>query len=206
MKAKPSILELDFGMGNIRSLEKAFEHHGADIRVSDRADDIKKADVLVLPGDGAFSKAMEEIRARGFLEPICEHVKKGKPLLGICIGFQILYEESEEFGNHKGLGFLPGKVERFPDSAGVVPHMGWSDVHMLKRDDFVKDLPEKTWFYFVHSYRVPTINEYTLASCDYAGEFTAIVRKENIIGTQFHPEKSQDMGLHLIDNFLEMIA
>ncbi|RME90926.1 MAG: imidazole glycerol phosphate synthase subunit HisH [Candidatus Hydrogenedentota bacterium] len=200
---KPLFLELDFGMGNIRSLEKAFEHVGANIKVSSNKNDIAKADALILPGDGSFGQAMKEIQMRGMLDPIYKHVEAGKPLFGVCIGFQILFESSEEYGFHQGFGFLEGKVTRFVN-VPEIPHMGWAPVN-LADDKLFKGLPSPAWFYFVHSYRVEGKNKNAIGLCNYGGEFTAIVRKGNMLGVQFHPEKSHEVGIQLIQNFVQSL-
>jgi len=200
------ILELDFGMGNIRSLEKAFEHLGAPIRVSSNAQDIKNATALVLPGDGAFAQAMSEIKKRGMFEEIVSFVKSGRPTLGICIGFQVLFEESHEFENSRGFGFFQGKLKKFNSQNLDVPHMGWSTTHVNGETKLLNGLSAKEFFYYVHSYRLAgsPLHNYATASCDYDGEFVAVIEHENLFGTQFHPEKSHDSGLKLLENFIKI--
>lgn len=202
--AAPFILELDFGMGNIRSLQKAFEHLGAPVVVDDTPEQILKADALLLPGDGAFGEAMNQLREREMIEPIQQHVAAGKPLLGVCIGFQVLFHSSNEFGNHTGLNFFQEKVTRFPEKVKPVPHMGWAPVQSDGKSRLLHGIENSSWFYFVHSYRVQSC-PYETAVAEYPDRFTAVVEKDNLFATQFHPEKSQKPGLTLLRNFLECI-
>ena len=203
-KEQPYILELDFGMGNIRSLQKAFEYLGANVSVEETAENINKADAVLLPGDGAFGEAMKQLKERKMVEPILDHVSKGKPLLGVCIGFQILFSSSSEFGQHSGLNLVPGKIERFPEIVKPVPHMGWSPVTQNRSSILFKDIPDKSWFYFVHSFRNMDSDKATGVAY-YPNAFTAVIEANNIFGTQFHPEKSQKAGLTLLQNFLECV-
>lgn len=201
------IVELDFGMGNIRSLQKAVEHIGYEIKVSDQASDVSTADVLLLPGDGAFGKAVSELKERGLYDETEKFLYSGKPVLGICIGFQILFESSDEFGSQKGFGFLPGHIAKFPreNAAGErfpVPHMGWSQIIIEKNDPLFESITDK-YFYFVHSYRLHGNHETTLATCNYTDTFTAVARKNNVYAVQFHPEKSHATGLQLLRNFMK---
>jgi len=202
MRADPKIVELDFGMGNIRSLQKAFEFLGKNVSVIQRPDSIAQADALLIPGDGAFGQAMENIKQAGFYEAIMDFVKTGKPVLGICIGFQILFHSSEEFDyTGTGLDIFPGRIEKFTSRDLIIPHMGWNKVAWEKPTRLNKDIPQESYFYFVHSYRYGKIHEYATGTAQYDGRFTAVIEKDNVYGVQFHPEKSYRMGLQLLKNF-----
>lgn len=203
----PKIVELDFGMGNIRSLQKAFEYINADITVSSDYHIAQKADVLVLPGDGAFAKAMLELRRLHLLDVILEFIAKKKPILGICIGFQILFSNSHEFQKELGINFFEGALQRFHgDKNNKVPHIGWNPVHFSHSSRLQNNIPNQAFFYFVHSYRVAGRHSYATATSHYGGEFTAIVEKENVFAAQFHPEKSHANGLQFLKNFLKEIS
>ena len=200
---------IDYEMGNLRSVEKAFEKLGFDARVSSNPDDLLTSDKVVLPGVGAFRDCITNLRDGGFVEPLLQHVEAGKPLLGICVGMQMLFDESEEFGRHKGLGLIPGKVTRFP--AGMeergerlkVPHMGWNTIQIQRPAPIFKDTAEGSYVYFVHSYYCAADNpDDVAASCRYGDiVFTAAIWRDNLMATQFHPEKSQDVGLKIFENF-----
>jgi len=200
---------IDYEMGNLRSVEKAFEKLGFDARVSNNPDDLLITDKVVLPGVGAFKDCITNLRDGGFVEPLLQHVEAGKPLLGICVGMQMLFDESEEFGRHKGLGLIPGKVARFP--AGMeergerlkVPHMGWNTIQIQRPAPLFKGTAEGSYVYFVHSYYCAADNpDDVAASCRYGDiVFTAAIWRDNLMATQFHPEKSQDVGLKIFENF-----
>ncbi len=200
---------IDYEMGNLRSVEKAFEKLGFGARVSNNPDDLLTTDKVVLPGVGAFKDCITNLRDGGFVEPLLQHVEAGKPLLGICVGMQMLFDESEEFGRHKGLGLIPGKVARFP--AGMeergerlkVPHMGWNTIQIQRPAPLFKDTAEGSYVYFVHSYYCAADNpDDVAASCRYGDiVFTAAIWRDNLMATQFHPEKSQDVGLKIFENF-----
>jgi imidazole glycerol-phosphate synthase subunit HisH len=200
---------IDYEMGNLRSVEKAFEKLGFDARVSNNPDDLLTTDKVVLPGVGAFKDCITNLRDGGFVEPLLQHVEAGKPLLGICVGMQMLFDESEEFGRHKGLGLIAGKVTRFP--AGMeergerlkVPHMGWNTIQIQRPAPLFKDTAEGSYVYFVHSYYCAADNPNDVAaSCRYGDiVFTAAIWRDNLMATQFHPEKSQDVGLKIFENF-----
>lgn len=200
---------IDYEMGNLRSVEKAFEKLGYAARVSRNPDDLLTTDKIVLPGVGAFRDCINNLRAGGFVAPLLQHVKSGKPLLGICVGMQMLFDESEEFGCHQGLGLVPGRVVRFP--AGMVdggerlkvPHMGWNNLHICKPAPFLKGTPDGSFVYFVHSYFCSADNPADVAAtCRYGEvEFCAAVWRDNLMATQFHPEKSQSVGLNIFDQF-----
>jgi len=200
---------IDYEMGNLRSVEKAFEKLGFEARISNKPEDLLNTDKIVLPGVGAFKDCINNLRGGGFVEPLLKHVESGKPLLGICVGMQMLFDESEEFGHHQGLGLIPGKVVRFP--AGMVeggerlkvPHMGWNNITLKKASPIFTGVEDGSFVYFVHSYYCAAEqDEDVAASCRYGDvEFCASVWRDNIMATQFHPEKSQDIGLKIFENF-----
>ena len=200
---------IDYEMGNLRSVEKAFEKLGYAARVSSNPEDILTTDKLVLPGVGAFRDCINNLRTGGFVEPLLQHVESGKPLLGICVGMQMLFDESEEFGRHKGLGLVPGKVIHFPTDMTEggerlkVPHMGWNSIHIKKPAPIFKDTADGSFVYFVHSYYCAADNQSDVAAtCRYGDvEFCAAVWRDNLMATQFHPEKSQTVGLDIFDKF-----
>lgn len=197
---------IDYGMGNIHSVHKAMQRFGAEVCVTSKLDDIRKADKLVLPGVGAFDDAMEELNKTGLAQVIKEEVKAGKPLLGICLGMQLMFEESEEAKKTKGLGILKGRVKRFSPKEGLkVPHMGWNQLKVNPDCPLLKSIKDSTYVYFCHSY-YPTPSEKAVvaATTDYGGDFASAVRKDNVYGAQFHPEKSQRAGLQMIENFVKL--
>jgi imidazole glycerol-phosphate synthase subunit HisH len=203
---------IDYEMGNLRSVEKAFEKLGFAARVSADPQDIVSADKVVLPGVGAFRDCIGNLRQGGFVEPLLEHVAAGKPLLGICVGMQMLFDESEEFGRHRGLGLIPGKVVRFPSGMIEngeqlkVPHMGWNSISIKQPAPIFSGIEDGSYVYFVHSYYCAAENRADIAaSCTYGEvEFCASVLHGNIMATQFHPEKSQTTGLRIFRNFGEL--
>lgn len=219
------IVIIDYGIGNLRSMEKALQAVGADVIRSDRAEDIQMADKVVLPGVGAFGACADEIRRRDLEQPILAAIASGKPFLGVCVGMQLLFDEGLEMGTHAGLGVLRGRVLRFdavPELAGVsasgrpdpapwdealkIPHMGWNTLEEVREDVLLADLPEAPYFYFVHSYIVvPDDPDDVLASCRYGVRFPAIVHRNNVYGVQFHPEKSQRNGLRVLKNFADRV-
>jgi imidazole glycerol-phosphate synthase subunit HisH len=195
---------IDYAINNLRSVEKAFLSMGIPVEVSDHPERIRAAEKLVLPGVGAFADAMCNLQAKGLPELIIEKVKGGTPLLGLCLGLQLLFSESEEFGRNLGLNFIPGKVKRLPPDLKV-PHIGWNQLHPKRRDPLLEGIPEGSFVYFVHSYYAdPADPSDTLATTDYGIEFLAMVRRGNVWATQFHPEKSQDVGLRILKNFAEL--
>ena len=201
MTGKPAIGVVDYGSGNLRSVSKAFEAAGASVRVSKDPGDFEAFDALVVPGVGAFGDCAGHLREAGLWEPLKEWINAGRPFLGICLGYQLLFESSEESPGVPGLGVLPGRVVRFADSHLKIPHMGWNSVRSPRAPLF--DALESASFYFVHSYYpVPGEPGAVSALCDYGGEFAAAVSAGNVHGTQFHPEKSQAAGLALLRNFL----
>ena len=203
---------IDYEMGNLRSVEKAFEKLGYEARVSNNPEDLLTTDKIVLPGVGAFRDCINNLRAGGFVEPLLQHVESGKPLLGICVGMQMLFDESEEFGRHQGLGLVSGKVVRFPTDMTEggerlkVPHMGWNNIQIQKPSPIFKDTDDGSFVYFVHSYYCAADNSSDVAAtCRYGEvEFCASVWRGNLMATQFHPEKSQDIGLNIFKNFGEL--
>jgi glutamine amidotransferase len=194
----------DYGIGNLGSVTKAFRHAGADVRLSGDPGELRAADALVLPGDGAFGAAMAEIERRSLVPVLREAVETGKPLLGICIGMQLLFEESEEHGLHRGLGFLPGRVRRF-DGEVRVPHMGWNGLRKRREHPLLDGLPEGGHVYFVHSYYCEAPAEVVIATADYGREFAAVVGRGSVLGVQFHPEKSQEIGLRMVASFVRLV-
>lgn len=196
---------VDYGIGNLGSVTKAFRHAGAATRLSADPEELARADALVLPGDGAFAATMDEIRRRGLLQPLRDAALRGRPLLGICIGMQVLFEESEEHGRHAGLGLLPGRVRRFAGELRV-PHMGWNALRRLQAHPLLQGIEEDSYVYFVHSYFCDAAPDVTLASADYGGDFPAVVGRRDVLGVQFHPEKSQAVGLRMIANFVGWLS
>lgn len=196
---------IDYKMGNIRSVAKAFEILGADAIISNKIEDLKKAERLVLPGVGAFSDGMKNLEELGLMEALSEEViKNKKPFLGICLGMQLIARESEEFGKHKGLGWLNAEIKefKFEDKSLKIPHVGWNNINIKKTGGLFEGIKNGAEYYFVHSYYMSCNEDITTATCNYGTEFTAAVQKGNIFATQFHPEKSQTAGLKLLKNFL----
>ena len=194
---------VDYGIGNLGSAAKAFRNVGAESVLSGDPDVLRKADTLVLPGDGAFGAAMDELRQRGLLPVLQEAVEQGRTLLGICVGMQLLFDHSEEHGSHRGLGLLPGRVRRFKGELPV-PHMGWNRLRRRQPHPLLEGLEDGAYVYFVHSYYCEAKDDVVVASSDYGVDFAAIVGKGNVLGVQFHPEKSQGVGLRMIDNFVRL--
>ncbi|HID62858.1 MAG TPA: imidazole glycerol phosphate synthase subunit HisH [Anaerolineae bacterium] len=196
---------IDYGMGNLRSVQRAFQKVGAEVVITDERETIKSARAVVLPGVGAFGDAMTNLRSQGLVETIERVVERGKPLFGICLGLQLFFEESEEMGLHRGLGFFPGQVRRF-DVGLKVPHIGWNQVHIRRQGPLLAGLADGSYAYFAHSYYVePTEDDIILATTDYGLDFASIVGQGNVFGIQFHPEKSQDVGLRILSNFVAMV-
>ncbi len=199
-----SIAIIDYGVGNLRSLEKAFAATGRQAVVSHDAYVLSEAKALVLPGVGAFGACMKALSERGFDRLVVERVAEGTPVLGVCVGMQLLFEESEEFGRTLGLGLLRGKVQRFADDLPV-PHVGWNQVQQTRAHPLTSGINDNSFFYFVHSYYCATDEpEVVLGRTDYIREYAPIVAQGNVAGVQFHPEKSQANGLKLLSNFAKM--
>ena len=195
---------IDYAINNLRSVEKALVSLGVAVEVSDDPQRIRQAKKIVLPGVGAFADAMNNLQARNLTGVLREQVEAGTPLLGLCLGLQLLFSESEEFGRTLGFNFIPGKVKRLPPYLKV-PHIGWNQLHFRRPDPLLEGVPEGSFVYFVHSYYAdPDSHEDILATTDYAIEFPAIARRGNVWATQFHPEKSQAVGLRILKNFAVM--
>jgi len=215
---------VDYGMGNLRSVQKAIERMGGCAVITAEAEVLDEAQGVILPGVGAFGDAMENLRARRLVEPVLRQIQAGKPFLGICLGMQLLFEESEEMGQHQGLGVFAGRVVRFvqrskeeksctsapllpcPPAPLRVPHIGWNQLHIRQESPLLAGVPDGGYAYFVHSYYVlPADETLVLATTDYGVEFASVVGSENLFGAQFHPEKSQEVGLRMLRNFVEMV-
>ena len=199
------IAVVDYGIGNLGSVTKGFRRAGAEVELSGDPEVLRRAAALVLPGDGAFAAAMAEIESRGLTPVLREAIERGTPLLGICIGMQLLFEESEEHGRHRGLGILPGRVRRFEGELKV-PHMGWNTLSARRPHAVLEGVEDGAYVYFVHSYYCDAAAEVVIAASDYGREFPAIVGRGNVLGLQFHPEKSQAVGLRLAANFVRSVA
>jgi imidazole glycerol-phosphate synthase subunit HisH len=201
---------VDYGMGNLRSVQKGFERMGHEAVVTSDAKTILNASKVVLPGVGAFPDCMRNLREYGLIDAVHKTVSSGKPFLGICLGLQLLFTESEEFGISKGLDIIKGKVIRFKGPAFdtlKIPHMGWNSLSIKRRPQALADVPDNSHFYFVHSFHVVPEDRGVIATTtDYGFEFVSSIWKDNIFATQFHPEKSQKVGLQLLRNFVELAA
>ena len=202
----PRITILDYGSGNLRSVLKAIELCGGVVRLASSAQHIEDAEALVVPGVGAFGDCLANLRRAGMDGVVREWVAAGRPYLGICLGYQLLFEGSEESPGVQGLGILPGTVRRFPASSGKVPHMGWNQVQQTRGPLFASASPNP-WFYFVHSY-YPELQDPACASswCEYGVRFASSVSLGSLHATQFHPEKSQSAGLNLLKDFLATLG
>lgn len=212
---KKKVVIIDYGHGNLYSINQACVHVGYSPIISSRAEDILSADSLILPGVGAFKVAMEELKGQALIEPIKEFVQKGNHLMGVCLGMQLLFDESEEFGNHLGLGFVKGKIKRFPktinDLKVRIPHIGWNKLFLDNYSENwdnspLKDVTDHDFMYFIHSYYGQPADESNILSMTNYQElnFCSSVRKDNIFGFQFHPEKSSEKGLSIYKNFLKL--
>ena len=196
---------VDYGIGNLGSVTKGFRRAGAEVELTGDPALLRRADALVLPGDGAFGATMAEIDGRGLAPLLREAVAAGTPLLGICIGMQVLFEQSEEHGRHQGLGLLPGRVRRFDDSL-TVPHMGWNSLRARRAHPLLDGVADGAHVYFVHSYYCEAPEDVVIATSDYGRDFAAIVGRGSVLGLQFHPEKSQAVGQKLVANFVAGVA
>ena len=197
---------IDYGMGNLRSVQKGFEKVGHEAKISSDPAEVAAAGKVVLPGVGAFEDAIAELHRRGLVEPVLASIESGKPFLGICLGLQLLFDTSFEHGRHAGLGVLAGEVVRFELPAEYsVPHMGWNQLAIRRRAPILEGIEEGAYFYFVHSYYVvPRDPAVVAVETDYHRPFCSMVWRENLFATQFHPEKSQSDGLRLLRNFAEL--
>ena len=207
------IAVIDYGVGNLYSVEKALKFVGGEVKVTSSAADLKNADKLVLPGVGAFGDCMKNLASTGLIPTILEQVLMHKPLLGICVGLQILFESSEESPNVKGLGIFKGEIKKIRAGNLKIPHMGWNSIEIGRKNNLIKfgaskifaGLEGKNYFYFVHSYHAaPSNADIVTATTDYGEKVTAAVELGNIFATQFHPEKSGDVGLKVLKNFVEL--
>ena len=192
---------VDYGMGNLRSVEKAIARTGTAVLVTSDARQILDADGVVLPGVGAFGACMENLASRELVEPVCAAVRSGKPFLGICLGLQALFTSSEEAPGERGLGIYPGEVRRFQGDVRI-PHMGWNQLEPRRETRLLQKAGKKPFVYFAHSYYCPVVAQ-TAATCDYTVPYTAVLENQNVYGVQFHPEKSGAIGLQIVRNFVE---
>jgi glutamine amidotransferase len=195
----------DYGIGNLGSVTKGFRRAGAEVVLTGDPDELRRADALVLPGDGAFAATAAEVERRGLVPVLREAVERQKPVLGICIGMQLLFDESEEHGLHRGLGLLPGRVRRFEGDLPV-PHMGWNRLRFRRPHPLLEGVPDGAHVYFVHSYYCDAPADVVIAASDYGREFPAIVGRGSVLGVQFHPEKSQEIGLCMVASFVRLVA
>lgn len=202
---------IDYGMGNLRSVQKGFEKIGSEAVITNDPQVVLRAARVVLPGVGAFRDCMHNLEQGGFVEPILKTIAEGKPFLGICVGMQLLFTDSVEFGLYRGLGVIPGHVLRFPDQMTVageklkVPQMGWNQLSFKRRPPVFEGIDDGSNVYFVHSYYVkPDDSSVIATTTDYGFEFCSSVWKDNVVATQFHPEKSQAVGLQILKNFAEL--
>ena len=194
---------IDYGMGNLRSVEKALHAVGAEAVITSDAEVIRRADKVILPGVGAFGDCMKNLERYGLIPVIKEAVGSGKPFLGICLGLQLLFESSEESPGIKGLGIFKGEVKAIPPCGLKVPHMGWNSLSYQTPSPLFEGIAENEYVYFVHSFYVP-VNPHTIATTDYITPFSAAMQKDNFYATQFHPEKSGDAGERILQNFLDL--
>ncbi len=201
------ILIIDYGLGNLRSVAGAVERVGYEPVISNSITDLDKSDKLILPGVGAFGDGMASLRRLDLVEPLTDQVMhKGKPILGICLGAQLLANDSEEFGYHKGLGFIDASVKKINQNGSNlrIPHVGWNDLIQQKESILFEDISDDALFYYVHSFHIQcNSGEIVIGTCQYHIEFTAAFQHNNAYGTQFHPEKSQLHGLYMLKNFLD---
>ncbi|MGC9399585.1 MAG: imidazole glycerol phosphate synthase subunit HisH [Anaerolineae bacterium] len=197
---------IDYGAGNVRSVEKALRTVGAAVTVTQDPSTVLAAEKVVLPGVGAFADCMQSLRRLDMIDPIHTIAARGTPFLGICVGLQVLFEEGTEMGRHEGLGLLPGRVVRFELPAEFkVPHTGWNQIRPIKTTPLFEGLPKGAWAYFNHGYYGQAREAHTLAVTDYGIDFACAVQRDNVYGIQFHPEKSQQVGLRILKNFVELI-
>jgi|SRR5580658_2427301 glutamine amidotransferase len=200
-----SIGIVDYGMGNLRSVLKALTEVGGDARIISQPEEIDKSERIILPGVGAFQDAIATLKEKGLVEPIKRHINRGRPFLGICLGLQLLFDVGYEDGEHAGMGIVPGKCVRFDvdEKQGLkVPHMGWNQLITRNSSPILRDLPAGCSVYFVHGYHVVPEDKRVIATeTDYGGPFVSSIWRDNVVATQFHPEKSQKVGLKILANF-----
>lgn len=199
---------IDYGAGNLQSVKKALDFIGAENVITDSPETISACDKILLPGVGSFGDAMNSMRAKNLVETVKQNALSGKPFLGICLGLQLLFEKSEESPNAEGLGILKGKIRKFPSDMGLkIPHIGWNSIEIKQKDTLFKGIPDNSYVYFVHSYYLEAENPNDIATVtNYGIDFHSAVGKGNIFATQFHPEKSGDVGLQILRNFASMGA
>ncbi|MBN1499311.1 MAG: imidazole glycerol phosphate synthase subunit HisH [Spirochaetes bacterium] len=197
------ITVVDYGMGNLRSVVKAVELYTDDVMVSDDPADIAKSTAVIMPGDGAFAYAMDNLKRKGFINPLKKFIENDGKFLGICLGYQLLFSESEEFGSHKGLDVIKGNVRKFRTEDLKVPHMGWNNVRFVRESKYLEGIENDSYFYFIHTY-YPEVedSECITGVCSYGTDFTCMITRGNLIAAQFHPEKSHNNGLKIIENFV----
>jgi imidazole glycerol-phosphate synthase subunit HisH len=202
-KPQPEMIVVDFDAGNLRSVERALEAVGQTARITSDPRDVERAEALVLPGVGSAQDCMRKLSALGLVQPLRDYAASGRPFLGVCVGMQLLFDGSDEGGGVECLGILPGTVRRFQDHPVLkVPQSGWNTVALKYDHPLLQDIPSGTYFYFVHSYYAdPTDPDVTLGQAEYGIDFAAIVARENVLATQFHPEKSADLGVRVYRNF-----
>jgi glutamine amidotransferase len=208
LKPPPEIVVVDYDAGNLRSVQRALEHVGLQALVTSDPREVERAKALVLPGVGSAQDCMRKLSSRGLIQPLQEYAASGRPFLGVCVGLQLLFDGSEEGGGVDCLGILPGMVRRFPAQAGLkIPQIGWNDVTFKFDHPLLDGIPGGSYFYFVHSYYAdPSQPGITIGEAEYGVDFAAIVASDNVVATQFHPEKSADLGLRLYANFGRIAA
>ena len=201
---RPIITVIDYQAGNIRSVEKALEKSGASVKLSGKASDLEKSDAVVFPGQGSCDSSMVNLRSQGLDEVLVEWINSGKPFMGVCLGLQLLLEESDE-GDERGLGVLEGRVEKLPEGQKV-PHMGWNSVRFTTDHPVFKGVSQNSYFYFVHSYiAVPKASSIIAGHTEYGRDFCSAVAFDNVVAVQFHPEKSGENGLNIYKNFVSYV-
>lgn len=201
------ITVIDYGMGNLRSVVKAVEKYTDKVRISGDPASIESSRALIMPGDGAFPMAMKNLREKGWIGPLLDFIGNNGYFFGICLGFQLLFSQSEEFEECRGLDIIPGRVVRFPEKGLKVPHMGWNQVVFRSGSKFLEGVPDRSYFYFIHSYHPEAEGrEWIIGEAEYGTLFPCIVGRKNLIATQFHPEKSHNHGLKIIENFVRSVC